>query len=724
MFPYVFRLKGGERAFGHANAMSKKIFGRVAIVGILLLLVLFAYTAGGAESGNPIETNIEISPSTLTNTGSVRVNISVSNVMDEGQTVSVTLYDPNNNVVPNFGSGGTANITAGSAMGYSGSWTVTSAQLESGKIQYTVRYKFYNGAGEQVSGSKPITGRITYQTAKPSVEIERILPASSITEGQTAQVTYIFTNTGTVEVNNIRVEDPGINSEALTCQVLPVGESVELSHSFIMSDKPMTTEARLSYQYLDGSETKTSSTTCKAVTFEVAHVDVLVQLAANKMVVNAGDKVTLTCVITNRGDLAYSQLRITDENLGDLDSGISIDAGKSYTCTKEITVSESGAYLFTVLGVDSFGTPVEFKSNSLTIQIPSEAPTGEVLQTNAPSPLQNAEPVELAVVIDADREIIYEMPSEIIFTIKVTNAGLAETQNINLRTTGYYGKTVDTIDSLMPGETATIQRVFQASMGGQYQFAVTAKNGSGEEATFESNIIKVVYQSLATPTPTAVPTPPPTIAPTPVITPEPTVATPFSGGEEESTSFGGLLRYILIGIVVLMVAAIVLLVVLDRRKNAKGYGTMERATHRDYTRAPKKGTVSQPVRNQYGDDYDDNSDPDEQYGREESNYQPEYDSTRAYLPHTRRRGADRRESVEYDTQQVNDTYSSDEADAEAESSILSGSTGEYRLSSQNEDEGSPVGTPANQGRRVADPQAFSHSQRTSRKQSSDFYDDE
>lgn len=760
--------------------MNKRYIRLILLVAMLSMLAFLPAMAQG-ESSNPIETNIEISPSTLTSTGVVRVNISISNVMDDSQTVSVTLYDPSGNVVSKFGSGGTANIAPGSAMAYSGSWTVSQSQLDSGKIQYSVRYKFYNGAGEQVSGSKPVSGRITYQTAKPSVEIERILPASSITEGQTASITYIFSNTGTVDVQNITVSDPGISSEKLVCESLPVGESTELTHTFVMGDSALTSEAVLSYEYQQGSETKTSSATCKAMTFEVAKVDVLVQLAANTMIVNPGDKVDLTCVITNKGDLSYSKMKITDPTLGDLDSGIAIEAGKSRTFTKSITVSESCTYTFTVSGVDSFGAPVSFTSNDITVQTTKAA---DDVDTSPSMPPEEIIPLDLSVIIEADREVIYEMPSDVIFTIKISNNGMSEARDLKLKTTGYFGVDVDTIESLAAGASMTIQRQFQASMGGQYQFAVSGKNNGGEEQTFESNVYRIVYQSLATPTPSPTPSPTPTARPVETPTPTATINTPFGEDEEGGGGIGSILLYILLAILAVMVIAVILLIVLDRRRGGSPrggspvvYDSLQRGTHRDYARAPKRGPApksgNQARRSAGESAATEGGEAAEAIGGAAAaaaaaavTVEEEDERISPYAPPAHQRRVqihdvepDDQPTVRYDANFVNQVRQS-EAAAEAievpeetaifqkvnvqeepeaeevpaaeipqergvpmseeDAAMLSGSTGEYRLSRRKQ---APRATETSSRPEPMDPDAFSKMQRASRSRNRNFFED-
>ena len=133
------RFKSGREGctFG-CKEMKNKLVKRALLFCLTALMVLFAAVA---LADDPIVCEMEVSQAVLTGEGTVRVNINVINVSDDGDAISVTLYDPAKNVCASFGSGGTANLAPGSSASYSGSWTVTQEQLNAGKITYIASYK-------------------------------------------------------------------------------------------------------------------------------------------------------------------------------------------------------------------------------------------------------------------------------------------------------------------------------------------------------------------------------------------------------------------------------------------------------------------------------------------------------------------------------------------------------------------------------------------------------
>lgn len=546
--------------------------------------------AVGGHAAEVVQPNIEVRPSTLTGTGTVDVSINIFNSGDDPAPLSVTLYDPANNVCTGFGSGGTARLSPGQSASYTGKWTVTSDQLEKGRVTYSVRYSTVNGEGQPVANSRPFYATIKHNAAKATMKIERDLPKElSVTENQTVSIGYTLINTGTVDILDIAISDPGINNDVLTYPLLPVGEKVVLSTSYVAGTSPKTAEATIAYKYVLGDKKEEAKVNMDPKVIKVTVRDLAVDLKASQLIVNAGQKVDLTCTITNRSELTYAQLKVTDKIINDVEQGISLGAGKTHTITKSVTILQSGTYQFTVSGIDSTGQPVTFTSNEVTVQ------TTEDMQT-VDGVIAEVIPVVLEVLIEADRDIIYSEPSEIIFRVKITNNGLSTVENIEV--TALKTK-VETIERLAPGETYEFLKRFNASMGGQYQFVASAKDNTGETRSAESNVYLVTFQPTrppATPPPTPVPTQPPTEPPSDLI--EEQAVTQSDGG---GITTGKLLLYILAGLLVVIVLAVVLLFILDhRRYNPKppsGYGngqnavidSIQRSPHRDYARPPKRG---------------------------------------------------------------------------------------------------------------------------------------
>lgn len=574
-------------AFEHMRRLIPKL---LVLTGIFVCLL--AVVSVTAQAEDALSHSIEISPKALTGPGTINVAINIVNTSD-GSPVSVTLLDPGGNVCSSFGSGGTATLQAGGSASYTGNWTVTEAQLKDGRVTYSARYSVANTEGQTVQANKPISASITYNTAKAQLNIERnVEPGQTVVQGQTVKIRYVIRNTGTLDVTDITIKDPDIISEPAVRASLAVGETAELSYSYVAGSASKTTHAEISYKYeLDG-KTQTSKTikADPAVTIEVTVPDLVVQLNAQQ-IVNAGDKVDLKYVITNSSELSYEQVKITDAVLGDIDQGLSLGAGKSIEGEKSITITETGTYQFTVTAVDSTEQSVTYQSNQLTIQT-----------TDAVDPSLLSGPATLEIVVEGDRDVIYEEPSPIVFRIKVTNMGSDTAENVTItaatRNTDnepVAGKTIKTIDSIASGETVEFTKEMEASMRGQFQFTA-AQSGASSEQTAISNAFPVEYHYIA-PIVTPEPEPDPTEAPyvDPNATPESDV--PFQPPEEEGGGLGSILLYVLAGLFGVIIVAVGVLFFLDSRRGGRGKGkgqikvidSIERTPHRDYTKAPKKG---------------------------------------------------------------------------------------------------------------------------------------
>jgi len=582
----------------------RKVFATLLMLAALAAVVL-PLPFSGARADDAIQASIEVRPNTLTGTGTVDVSINIANISDDPSPLSITLYDPAGNVCAGFGSGGTAHLTPGQSMPYTGKWTVTAEQLEKGRISYNARYQSTTATGERVATSKPFFATIKHNAARASLNIDRSTPSGSVTENQTVTIKYTITNTGTIDILDIAIKDPGINNDVLTWPHLPVGEKIELSTSYVAGTSSKTTNATISYKYVVGDKTESKEVTSEPKVINVTVPDLVVDLKASTLIVNAGQKVDLTCVITNRSDLDYEQLKVTDKTLNDVEPGVfSLNATKkSHTIVKSITVMQSSTYQFTVSGFDNTGQAVQVSSNEVTVQTTEDALGIDALSSDVI-------PVVLDIVIEADRDIIYAEPSEIIFRVKVTNNGLLTAESV-IVSAGRDRKTIHTIEKIEPGETVEFLKRLAASMGGQYQFEASAKNNQGETERSASNIFPVVFQ----PTRPPVTPPPATLPPPPQTQPDPTEE-PAAQPDDSGIATGKLLLYILAGLLVVIVLAVVLLFVLDSRRGKpkppsdRGRGgsgggkggqnvvidSIQRSTHRDYARAPKRGKPSKSAK--------------------------------------------------------------------------------------------------------------------------------
>lgn len=572
--------------------MKKVLAKLIALVGFAVLGMLLS--CASAAASDAIGYEFQVTPKALTGPGSVNVSINIVNNSDSASPISVTLHDPDGKVCSSFGSGGTANLQPNASSSYSGSWSVTQAQLEAGRIVYSARFTGTDENGNSVPASLPISASISHNTATAKLHIERVVdPGPKVVAGQVVTIRYIIKNTGTLDVSDITFKDPGIISEPAVEASLKAGDETELSYQFTAGSEAKTTHAELTYKYDEGGKQVTSKSIMAdpPITIEVTVPDLIIELTTEKRIVNSGDKIDLKYSIENKGDLKYENLKLVDSIQGDVDSGFTLEEGQTREGTISVTVSKNQTHQLELTGADSTGRDIVFKSNELTVQTADSAST-------------DAEDVDVTIdiVVEGNRDIIYEEPATMIFTFKVTNDGETDVENVSIATATLHGRepvVVRVIDEIPAGETYTFSKEFVGSMQGNYQFTATAKNADGADMVAESNQFPVVYEYIAplpTFTATPVPTPDPTeISEDPNATEAP--ATPFGTPDGEGPGLGTILLYVMAGLFGVIIMAVGVLFFLGNRgkgggirgrSSAKVIDSIERVPHRDYAKAPKQ----------------------------------------------------------------------------------------------------------------------------------------
>ena len=748
----------------HMKNIVAKLLGLIAVLlGCLLIVTVGAL----AES---VQASMEVRPNTLTGTSTVTVNINVINISDDTTPLSVTLYDPAGNVCSSFGSGGTAYLGPGESKAYSGTWMVTTQELEKGRVVYTARYSTTSSAGERVTTTKPIQATIRHNTARAGMKVDRAIPESGVVEGQTVTIKYVLTNTGTVDLLNIKITDKNINNDVLEAAKIAVGDKVELSTSYVAGASAKTTGATIAYEYVIGDKTEKKEDTLNSAAINVTVPDLVVDLKASELIIMPGQKVDLTCTITNKSTLSYEKLKVTDSTLGDVEPSFSLGGSKEHSFVKSITVNQSGTYQFVVSGVDSTGKNVEFASQEITIRTTNDMESVDSINSDIV-------PVVLDIVIEADRDIIYSEPSEVVFRVKVTNNGLTTVENVIVAAEGPGSskRTIRTIEKLEPEESFEFIKRLSASVGGKFQFSASAKDNQGEERSASSNPYQVTFQATKPPA-----TPPPTIPPT--APPVPTMEvdeSPIPQVEDRSTGMGTVLLYILAGLLLVILLAVALLFFLDqRRRSPKSSGghsgsnvvidSIQRSPHRDYARAPKRGRndkrsrrSQEPLAPAYAPDDEEiyerpqrkapeqetpvadmktfdvdtsfggiEKDAESAYRRPKKKAEPELPLKTHYDEDDEPSGGMEKTEV-YGRDYLSKIRQTPDAVAEPEpkaalsdedAALLSGSTGQYRLSKRT---GSVRGTTEPTVRKVEDPEMFARKQRGRTAENlSNFYDDD
>ncbi len=568
-------------------AMKRRLI--VCLVMILALVAGLASTAAAEAEVDSLKVSIELSSSKLAEPKEITVSIQVTNTGDADMPGPVTLYDPSGKMVEEFGS---PTLTAGASKSWSGKWNVTQSQLDSGKLTFKLKYSLYNAAGELVNKTYNFSHPLTYTGAVTSVEINRTITPTTARKGQTVSVTYDVINTGNVGITDVSIkEDKSISSKSGTIASVPAGEKGSYSFTVTMGTKDLTSQATITYKA--GGKTQTEKK--DAATIKYGEVKLTAALSASKKGGVPGDTVKLTLTLKNTGSADYQNVTVTDAVLGELFTGQTVPAGQTVTLEKDITITDSADYQFTVTGQDASGENVETATDRVSV-----------------TAVDPAKQVVLQVEASADRETVYTLPGTVKFRVTVTNVSAVDVSDVTVYASGVQ---LYSFPSILAGESRDFTRDVSVSMAGQYRFDARVKNQLNETETFESNIIYIAF---------AQPTPEPTDAP---------IVTPPMPTYEDIPTDDGLPAYVdtvqkalsIAYRVLLVLAAICLLLLaigVVRRMQAihesnKAQDHLERGSYRDYTQPAPKGREEkkssrkdEPVSRPIGEDKEDPALPD------------------------------------------------------------------------------------------------------------------
>lgn len=556
----------GEGRLGCLLQPGQSMMKRRMLILCVWILALVALVSVACGEGDPVSCTIELSPEYLPGPGEVNVTITISNTTDQDLQDPVILFSPQADIVSDFGNGGSAILKAGESQTWTGTYSINARELEQGFIQYFAKYTMYKENGQATPRSQAIRATISRQEAEVAIDVDRTITPSSAHEGQEVQVKYTITNAGTVALEDVTItEHEDINSKAQTIPKLDAGAKVELTYKATMEKKDLTSSATITYKAEGGSKTETHTVDEKTIPF--AQTNLTANLTSDVKGVVTGGTLTLKLELKNKGSEAMSDIRVTDPILGDVFTNQKVEAGKTLTLEKEITLTETSEYQFTINAIDATGTEVSAVTNSLSL-----------------TAMNPEDALHLTLTAVPDRTEVYDDPAGVRFTVTVTNDSKVDATNVKI-SHGYVD--LYTFESLKVGESRTLSRDTVLSTSGKFQFTATALDPLENESSFQSNEMQIaVYEPTPVP---ATPTPPP------VPTAEPTFV-PVTWAPIHHESVGTIPKAIqkvllpaLIVAGILLVGSSVLLMAatkkrMDNKKASEAaFDHLERARRRDYT---------------------------------------------------------------------------------------------------------------------------------------------
>ena len=542
------------------NSQRSRVF-LLLIIMICLLLPHFSAGAQSAPDGLGIELSVE--PASLTAPGTVTVSARVSNAGTAEIATPLSLYDPDGKPVNSFGDGGMLlRLAPGETYPWQGQYMVTQAQLDEGKLVYSLRYSTQDAAGALVENTLPATANLTYTGEKVELKVNRTITPEVVRRGKEVSVLYELVNQGNVKLTNIQVkENRLVSTRTQTVASLDPGATAKLTFTKTNVTGDLTSSALVTYR--KEGERRTEQITVEPVQVPLATPRLSYTLTADKTQVNIGETVTLTLEIKNAGNISYSNVTVTDPKLGEVFTNLQIGAGQTRELKKEVIVSETATFAFTLKLEDNTGTAQEEKVPELKVSAYTE---GQMLRLN--------------LTLSAQNETISSLPGDIRFDLTVTNDSNTAAKSILIR---HAGTDIYTIQELAPGQSTVLTRDFRLSQAGKYQFTAIATDVQNNRVEFLSNPLNISYVA-PTPAPTRkiIQTIPPVVTHSPV----PAGFVPQGGQARDALFILTLALGVLFGLALILLTVSAEMRARSKAKSNAAYDTFETSVTRDYTAVP------------------------------------------------------------------------------------------------------------------------------------------
>ena len=548
--------------------MKRKQLFFALILG--LCLALFCACAALAE--DPLKVSMGLETNQFSEPKEITISISVSNVGESDMPGPVTLYYPSGKQVEEFGN---PTLSVGTTKSWKGKWKVTQAELEAGRITFKIKYTIYNEDGELVNKTKNFSKRITYTGGDPQLEVTRDIKPATAQKDQEVTVTYEIANVGGVDVSSVSVkEHNSIASKAMTVGAIPAGGKETVTFTTKMGRRDLTSAATVTYK----AGKKTYTKKVEAATIKYGEVKLSATVEADKKGGAPGETVKLTVKLKNTGNVDFTDVKLTDDGLGEAFSDLTVKAGETVTLEKDVTITENQEVQFTVTAQNGTGEQVETATGR--VNIIATDPTQQIL---------------LSLEASADREVVYAIPGNVRFTITVNNESAVDVANISIRAVD---TVINTFDSIPAGESRTFTREMAISMPGMFQFTASCKDQLSQTLTFPSNTVYVGHeQPTAEPTEAPIVTPPaPRYEEVPQSYDELAPSEKLPEWTEQVETVAGKAKWILAGIAGVLLA--LLLVGFVRRgvlkaQSNKAMDHLDGANYRDYSTQPKRNRRSE-----------------------------------------------------------------------------------------------------------------------------------
>ncbi|QSR24236.1 hypothetical protein CFH99_01180 [Nocardioides aromaticivorans] len=436
-----------------------------------------------------------------TNTGNVTLSdvVIAESAFTGSGTVSAIDCDPTAPAV----------LAPGESMECTATYVVTQADVDAGQVDNAATTTGTPPSGPKVTDEDDVT---VPGTSEPAIELVKTADKTDLVVGETMTYTFVTTNTGTVTLSDVVVEESAFSGSgtvsAIDCDptapsVLAPGESMECTATYVV------TQADVDAGQVDNAATTTGTppsgpkvTDEDDVTVpgtQAPELELLKRVASvddvnGNGLTDLGDEINYVFDLENTGNVTLTDVAVDDPLLAGLGITVTCDPttlapGASVTCTAD------EPYVITQADVDA-GTVENVATATGT---PPSGPVVETPESPTVTPLDGEPAIELVKTADKTDLVVGETMT---YTFVTTNTGNVTLSDVVIAESAFTGSgTVSAIDCdptapavLAPGEsmecTATYV-VTQADVdAGQVDNAATTTGTppSGPKVTDEDDV--------------------------------------------------------------------------------------------------------------------------------------------------------------------------------------------------------------------------------------------
>lgn len=354
--------------------MKKKLL-YITLIAVAVLISLFGFM-DVAFADEP-KFSVRVNPTSVL--GPQNVNITID-ILTVGEDINdVVLYKASTKL-EEYGT-----IIAGEAKKYTGSVSVSEAEIGDNKLVFTMTYSM-GGQSKQIVVKKSVVKKAPTQSLDKSFSVDRAI----IPEGQQIGFLFTFVNTGTKTISDLKVRDSNLNGGSWLSGGITVaaGETRIISFKHTMS-KNITVKPEL--RYTVGGKTYDESFTSKDL--KIVDDDVEVTVEASTTTPAPGEEVKFTVRMKNNGNVYLKNLKLYNHNneLVRL-SGSILRSGDAASAVTYAVFKESDSVQFDITAEDSYGSVYSHASNIIEISVPIDFNPDDLTISAEPEFTSLAEP--------------------------------------------------------------------------------------------------------------------------------------------------------------------------------------------------------------------------------------------------------------------------------------------------------------------------------------------